>query len=106
MKTTTLRLRRVRFKDGRTIEVFRPKPDPCEFPNDYIIGEVEECLAVQSDNTAGFAFICWSKDGASTCQIKTDGSIPSIYVPDFLRNRLLAHQIEKWTIQEIHDRSK
>lgn len=53
---------------------------------------------------AGFAFVVWGHEGASTCKMHVeDGKpFPSILAPDFVRNRLLAERIETWTIETLY----
>ena len=60
---------------------------------------VRKVLDAQGADIAGFAFVVWAKDGASTAdaQNKTS-SIPNILIPDFVRNRLLAERIEAWAV--------
>lgn len=52
----------------------------------------------------GFAFVVWDRDGASTCKMIAGGGIPSILIPDFVRNKLLADKIEDWTLMTISER--
>lgn len=52
----------------------------------------------------GFAMVVWNRDGASTCDMASDGGVsPPIMIPDFVRNRLLAQKIEHWTIDTINE---
>lgn len=46
----------------------------------------------------GFAMVMWSSDGSSdaACRAYPGSNIPSIAVPDFVRNRLLASKISEW----------
>ena len=47
----------------------------------------------------GFAMVMWGADGSShaACRAYPGSNIPSIAVPDFVRNRLLAAKIEEWS---------
>lgn len=47
----------------------------------------------------GFAMVMWDSENASNaaCKAYPGSSIPSIAVPDFVRNRLLAQKIEDWS---------
>jgi hypothetical protein len=51
---------------------------------------------------AGYAVMAWDKDGVSTIDAANFGScIPNILIPDFVRNRLLAHRIEEWVLEDF-----
>lgn len=70
---------------------------------------VERCVddVIARHNTdgrlGGFAFMVWDTDGASTVDAANmDGYIPTILIPDFVRNRLLAYRIETWTLDTIY----
>lgn len=54
-------------------------------------------------NVAGFALVAWGPDGSSVAemQVSKASNIPSMLVPDFVRNRLLAQKIEDWTLDEV-----
>ena len=47
----------------------------------------------------GFALVMWDSDGGSdaACRAYPGSNIPSIAIPDFARNRLLARKIEEWS---------
>jgi hypothetical protein len=47
----------------------------------------------------GFAMVMWAADGSSdaACRAYPGSNIPSIAVPDFARNRLLARKIGEWS---------
>ena len=56
---------------------------------------------------SGFVFMAWDKNISSVAFTAVhDGLLPAILVPDFVRNRLLAQQIEKWTIDTINERDE
>jgi hypothetical protein len=46
----------------------------------------------------GFAMVMWNADGASDAvgRAYPGSNIPTILIPDFARNRLLARRIEEW----------
>jgi hypothetical protein len=106
-KTTTLRLRRIAYKDGRTLNVLKSRKEQdqeffaTELPK-IVQRVVDAHRRGESWGIAGFAFMVWSEDGASTSDARTDGHIPSILVPDFVRNKLLADRIEAWTVERIN----
>lgn len=104
MKTSTLRLRRVRYKNGKQIEVFR-SPTP-EDDRRFVEARIREVLDGHNDRIAGVAIVVWAPDSGSTALMSVNNSsaIPSILVPDFVRNRLLAERIEAWTIDAIEGR--
>jgi hypothetical protein len=47
----------------------------------------------------GFALVMWDADGSSdaACRAYPGSNIPSIAIPDFARNRLLARKIGEWS---------
>lgn len=98
---TPLRLRRVRFKDGRTLEVFRPKKTSSDTLKQNLSRWVK-FISDAPEEFSGYAIVTWHKDGTSVCELGSDGRIPSVLVPDFVRNRLLAQKIEEWTIDTIN----
>jgi hypothetical protein len=96
--TTTLRLRRIRYKDGRTLDVLRPPVTDGPRKSLAVKSRVAEVLAAQGNDIAGFAFVVWASSGASCAKMYCGhGSFPSSYAPDFVRNRLLAEDIINWT---------
>lgn len=46
----------------------------------------------------GYALVMWDADGGSdaACRAYPGSNIPSIAIPDFARNRLLARKIYEW----------
>lgn len=95
-----LRVRSVRFKDGgASLTVLRTKLPDMRALLRTTCGEVLE----GQSNVVGFTIVAWGADGGSTAATRvSDGSsIPSILVPDFVRNRLLAERIEMWTIDGL-----
>lgn len=96
MKTSTLRLRRVRLKNGATVEVLRTL-DPA-----YSVADVCDILTDTIGlhqgagyEVSGFAFVCWSKQGTCTA-IQRAGNVPPAYVPDLARASLLGDKIMSW----------
>lgn len=96
-----LRLRSVRFKDGRTFTVLRPEQN---YDRRIVESGVREVLDQHSVDFAGYAFMVWGMDGSSTCDLQTKSNIPSILVPDFVRNRLLGMKIEEWILKDLQDK--
>lgn len=102
-RTTTLRLRRVRFKDGRApIEVIRQRSVQEE--RSQVMDEVRATLEAHEGHISGFAFVVWGPDAASTAQLRSyDTGVPRIMVPKFVEERL-HHEIgERWTRQGLRD---
>jgi len=93
-------IRRVRFKSGGEVHLLQPTQDRGRA---HVERQVRDCLDM-TDDVAGAAFVVWSADGGSTASIYTSSAsrIPSILVPDFVRNRLLAMKIIDWTIDDIN----
>lgn len=97
-----LRLRAVRFKDGREIRVMRSTDDG----NAEIKRRVSQAVDALSEPVVGVALVAWSENNGSVAHVYVgdDSRIPFILVPDFVRNRLLANAIEKWTIDTLDER--
>jgi hypothetical protein len=102
-----LRLRSVRFKDGRAPLKVLHRKDGDDYES--VLAWVRACLDAhrrgdkESSNIAGFAFMVWATDGSSVCEAQNNsGLIPTIMIPDFVRNRLLAKRIEEWTIETLN----
>lgn len=98
MKTSVPRLRRIRFKDGRTIEMLR-------FPeNATIEGMWADIRAKMEDHgpaVEGYAFVVWGGD-YSTVAMATGPNLPLAYLPDYVRNRLLLQISERWTLATLN----
>lgn len=95
-RTSIPRLRSVKFKTGGELRVLPTKRrDARRYVEDY----VRQVLDAQGTDITGFAFVVWGADLSSSADLASgDGSpIPSILIPDFVRNRLLARKIEDWT---------
>ena len=51
---------------------------------------------------AGFAMVVWDEDQTWIADLENfNGKIPLALIPDYVRNCLLAQQIEEWTPQAI-----
>jgi hypothetical protein len=55
-------------------------------------------MSSDGERVVGFAIVMWTADGTSDAVARAypGSQIPSIAVPDFARNRLLASKIEEW----------
>lgn len=98
-KTTTLRLRRVRFKNGRTIEVFRP-------PQKLAMGQrlqdsVADALSRES-NISAYVLVAWREKGS--CYIaygnECGSGIPEASLPNITRDALVAEMGARWSQSE------
>lgn len=95
-KTTTLRLRRIRFKSGGEIRVLAPRRN-CV--TDRFIGTAEH---VKSDkdvgrNMAGYALVVWSSNGF--VHIDWENSGTAVLTPDIPRmvsDALLTEIVKTW----------
>ena len=99
MKVSIPRLRRVRFKDGRTLEVFR-KPIPPQEIQANLRMTVNRCLESEvGDGMAGFAFVAWAKTGEVFVNYENgDGSLVSGgAVPQYVKDILLAELAARWS---------
>lgn len=71
-----------------------------------IEARIRAVLDAQGDDICGFALVVWGSDTRSTadlgCEVTNGPHIPTILVPDFVRNRLLAQQIEVWTVDSMN----
>jgi hypothetical protein len=97
VKTSIPRLRRIRFKDGRTIEVFRRRTRTVQLA-------LQECtkkfIDADHDNLiCGFALVAWDTNGEVLVHYENqDGSlVQSGQVPQFVKDCLLAEVAVRWT---------
>jgi hypothetical protein len=95
-----LRVRSVRMKNGgASIRVLR---DTYDYAAD-VRGQVLECLSAQGPDIAGFSFVVWGRDGGSTCAARANmrSQIPPIMIPEFVKARLMAEEIVKWSVEAV-----
>jgi|SRR5580658_368036 hypothetical protein len=91
-----LRLRTIRFKDGRApLTILR---EVGSFDQRLVAKRIGEVIARHGPDVAGFAIVCWQKDCASTADYGCSpvSPIPESLVCDFVRNRLLIERIDSW----------
>lgn len=100
MKTSIPRLRRIRFKDGRTIEMLRLPENP---GSDGMWADIRAKMESHGSEVEGYAFVVWGGD-YSTVALATGPSLPLAYLPDYVRNRLLLQIFERWTIDTLEGR--
>lgn len=100
MRQGTLRLRSVKYKDGRG--ELRVIPDYRAKDREHAIKRVNDVMARQKD-IAGYAIVVWGADGSCTSQSQSGprSALPGIYVPDFVRNALLACKTVEWVEEEL-----
>lgn len=102
-----LRLRSVRYKDGRgdlrVIHTRTVADDRADV--EYFVRRV---LDVHAQRIAGYAIVVWAPDQSSTADLGglPGNTVPTIMIPDFVRNRLLAEKIEMWTVKGLEERGK
>lgn len=93
-----LRLRRVRFKDGLTIEILRPK-------DEGIAKKLTLCAARASEfagaDMAGFALVAWRRDGFVFVNYENGdcSPVPGGGVPQYAHDCLLAELGARWAKQ-------
>lgn len=102
MTTARVRIGRVTLKRGGRIELLR---EPANADRGAIEAHLRETIDAHGQDFAGYAVVFWSSDGGSTADLRlgSNSKIPSILVPDFVRNRLLALQVERWTIDSVNN---
>lgn len=101
MKTSIPRLRRIRFKDGRTLDVLRPVTSDAS----YFQRKAFETIATHLANArgqSGVAIVMWDSQGYTVGRVINGMPIPGILIPDLVRNVLLGHKIEDWTIDTLN----
>lgn len=100
-RVARIRIRSVKFKSGGEIRLLR-LPDP-EDARRFAENRAKKVIDAYQGLVAGFAFVVWGADGGSTALVSVNeaSNIPSIMVPDFVRNRLLAERIEAWTLDTL-----
>jgi hypothetical protein len=81
------------------VHYLRPEQD---FARAHVLGEVKDIVNAHGDagcNIAGFAFVIWASDNASTATVRCGplSTIPSVAMPEFIKQRLLAAKIEEWS---------
>lgn len=99
-KTSIPRIRSVKFKNGGEVRVLKHESSS---DRGIIERRVRGVLDAFEEVPVGFAFIVWGEDGISCCAAGRNekSQIPHILIPDFIRNRILADQIEDWALDEV-----
>jgi len=106
MNIARTRIRNVRLKP---VDNVAPIAAAVDLDRRYIEQDIRDVLDAHSgagfgsNDFAGYAIVVWSRDGSSTCSARCNehSQIPTALVPDFVRNRLLADRIERWTSDAI-----
>ena len=95
-----VRIVRVRPKRGQKVELLRvPKS---EDRSKILREDVGRFISTMPAEIAGFAIMMWDMDLNTNGKIRVwDNPIPSILVPDLVRNWLLAKQAEDWTVERL-----
>lgn len=100
---SAVRIGRVRLKSGGEVRLLRPEVDANRGKAERFIRETLD--QHPGSELAGYAFVTWGPDGGSTCTqwVGPGSTIPTILIPDFVRNRLLAATAVSWTIQDVNE---
>lgn len=104
MADSRLRLRRIRFKDGRgDVEIFRTRTKEQDAAE--VSYYVKRAIAGHDDRIAGFAFVAWGPNNASTAEIRCwdNSQIALVQAPDFVRERLMHEVHERWVRRGLKD---
>src|ERR1700731_639324 len=94
-KTTTLRLRRVRFKNGNTVEVLRTK-------NEDIVARLYKTVAHAIEDASaevvGYALVMWNADGTVFPAYYNGKKSPILsgQVPQYAKDCLLTETAARW----------
>lgn len=98
MKTTTLRLRRVRFKSGGTLEVLRPIPQQSEILRRFSESAANCAADPEMQDMAGYAIVAWSVQSSVFVgyQQAAQCSIPAGHLPQYVKDCLLAETAGRW----------
>lgn len=101
MDASHLRLRRIRFKDGRTVEVLRSRNDT-EAVRISTALDRAVTMAKGGEREApmvGFALVAWAADGQVFCTYENGGNstIPAGHVPQYAKDCLLATMAANWS---------
>lgn len=90
-------VRRVRFKDGRSLEILRQYTQNDRKHIDARVGPMMDRFFADGKGAGGFAFCIWDANGAScSAQSNFIGPVPSAGVPDFVRNLLMLQLAASW----------
>lgn len=91
-----LRLRRIRFKDGRTITVFRPKAELCtaEARDTLKRSMAKVSNSETGESMVGFGLVAWARDGSVYVNYfnSENSGVPAGGVAGFVYDTLLAEQ--------------
>jgi hypothetical protein len=91
------RIRSVRPKgrDSARLLVF---PDTRKRDRDFVLRIITNNLDAHTGGIAGFAFVVWDNSLASSAELRCSlsGQIPSIAMPEFIKNRVMATKVMEW----------
>jgi hypothetical protein len=96
-RTTTLRLRSVRFKNGGEVRLLRPKVDVSV--RESFDRTVERAKGLgRPEEMAGFAIVTWSRDGRAFVNFQNGSASPIMagQVSSYVRDVLLAETGARW----------
>lgn len=94
--TTTLRLRRVRFKDGRTIEVLRRDDDGVG--RDFSASAARVLDTDLGKQMVAYVVIAWDTNGYVYADYRNSdrSGIPAVGLPQLAKDTLIAEQAVRW----------
>lgn len=100
------RIVRVRPKRGQKVELLYV-PLAQDHKPQLIRDDVDRLLTTKfGRQLAGYAIVMWDEEMYSSGELRVwNNPIPSMLVPDFVRNWLLARRTEEWTIDTLKDRN-
>jgi hypothetical protein len=97
-----IRIGKITLKRGGSVELLRV---PVSLDRKRVEMQFRILLNNHGEDIAGFAIVVWGSDlGSTAVSLLTPvNTIPSMLVPDFVRNRLLAQKIEEWTLDSVNE---
>lgn len=97
MIAAKIRLRRVRFKDGRAIEIFHRR-DEIEIDKKF---KASAAIAMECTEMAGYAIVVWRKNGGSFCAWNNsfNSQVASGQVPQYVKDILMLETAANWAKQ-------
>ena len=100
MDAARTRIGKITLKRGGAVQLLRR---PVSVERQCIEQDIRDVLDAHGGDFAGYAIVVWAPNSDSTASARSgqDSRIPTIMVPDFVRNRLLAERIEEWSVRAV-----
>lgn len=96
-----MRLRRIRFKDGRTLDVLRPRVDrEAVRVRDALAASSDLCIeTMQPSGIVGYALVAWARNGEVFCAYENGdhSTVPAGFVPQYVHDVLLGEVAVRWS---------